>query len=225
MTGERRKRGSVLTVLVHRLLVGGGAAGMALGVFLILPLIQTIKSDRAGDRLVRNVDTVAAEPPPPPPEEPEEEEPEPEEEPPPELEEDTQELLDLAQLEQALNPGFQSDWLAGDFAVDLGSISGAREEAEELFSLADLDQTPRPVYQPSPVMSAKVRRQAPGTVNLLFIVDKNGRVQSPRVGSSSDSVFEGPALDAIKQWKFEPGKRQGKPVSFRMKVPITFPKE
>ena len=32
------------------------------------------------------------------------------------------------------------------------------------------------------------------------------------------------ALKAVKQWKFEPGKRKGKPVQFRMRVPITFQK-
>jgi len=28
---------------------------------------------------------------------------------------------------------------------------------------------------------------------------------------------------AVKRWKFEPGKRGGKPVRFRMLAPITFP--
>jgi protein TonB len=37
-------------------------------------------------------------------------------------------------------------------------------------------------------------------------------------------VFEAPALKAVKQWKFEPGKKNGKAVRFRMRVPITFPK-
>jgi len=44
------------------------------------------------------------------------------------------------------------------------------------------------------------------------------------VQNSTDPIFEGPALAAIKQWKFEPGKRKGEPVRFRMRVPITFPK-
>jgi protein TonB len=44
------------------------------------------------------------------------------------------------------------------------------------------------------------------------------------VQQSTDPVFERPALAAVKQWRFEPGKRNGKPVRFRMRVPITFPK-
>jgi protein TonB len=50
-------------------------------------------------------------------------------------------------------------------------------------------------------------------------------VENPLVQSSSNPAFEAPALAAVKQWKFEPGKRNGEPVRFRMRVPITFPKK
>ena len=39
---------------------------------------------------------------------------------------------------------------------------------------------------------------------------------------SSHPAFEQPALQAVRRWRFEPGKRGGKPVSFKMRVPITF---
>jgi periplasmic protein TonB len=101
------------------------------------------------------------------------------------------------------------------------SADGAPPDA--LFSLADLDQKPRAVYQPSPVVSAEARKKAPGTVYVLFIVDERGKVESPLIQKSSDPVFDQPALSAVKNWKFEPGKRNGKAVRFRMRVPITFP--
>ena len=58
----------------------------------------------------------------------------------------------------------------------------------------------------------------------VFIVDERGRVVEPRVRNSTDPIFEKSALTAVKRWRFEPGKRNGKPVRFRMLVPITFPK-
>jgi protein TonB len=70
-----------------------------------------------------------------------------------------------------------------------------------------------------------VRKQAPGTAYILFVVDAQGRVENPQVQKSSDPVFEKPALAAVKQWRFEPGKRNGQPVRFRMRVPVTFPKK
>ena len=91
--------------------------------------------------------------------------------------------------------------------------------------MADLDQQARPIYQPSPVHNSKTRKAAPGTVWLIFIVDEKGRVQSPKVVKSTDPVFEGPVLAALKQWKFEPGKRNGKPVRSRRRIPISFPAE
>jgi protein TonB len=60
---------------------------------------------------------------------------------------------------------------------------------------------------------------------VLFVVDEHGKVENMTVQSSSDKSFEGAALSAVKQWKFEPGRRNGQAVRFRMRVPITFPKE
>jgi protein TonB len=89
--------------------------------------------------------------------------------------------------------------------------------------MADLDQKPRVLYQPSPAMSRELRQKAPATVYILFLVDARGNVVEPHVQKSTDPVFEKPALAAVKRWKFEPGKRGGKAVRFRMRVPITFP--
>lgn len=198
-----------------------GAAALTLVHFLVLPLMQTIARPPEADLLLQAVDTATIPPPPPPPEPEPEQEPEPED-PPPELTDQTP-PLDLAQLELALQPGFGGDGAAGDFAVRLNTAAAAAAVADALFSLADLDQKPRVVYQPSPVIDAQLRRKAPGTVHVLFAVDQQGRVEEPRVQSSTDPVFERAALHAVKQWRFEPGKRNGQPVRFRMRVPITFP--
>lgn len=205
----------------HRVLVAAGALALTLLFFIILPLMQTIGSGPVADLAVQSVDTTTPPPPPPPPEEePEEKEEEP---PPPELAENIQ-PLDLSQLELALNPGFGDGWSAGgDFVVKLGAAA-AGKELDAVFSLVDLDQKPRVIYQPGPTLDSAVRRKAPGTVHILFIVDAQGRVENPVVQQSTDPVFEKSALAAVKQWKFEPGKRNGQSVRFRMRVPITFPK-
>ncbi|MEP9409832.1 MAG: energy transducer TonB [Candidatus Brocadia sp.] len=200
-----------------------GAVGFTLIFFFVLPLIQSISRPPVTDLMVQNVNTASI-PPPPPPEEKPEDKPEPEE-PPPELKEEIS-PLDLSQLELALDPGFSEGWVSGDFAVNLKTIdsNAERDNLDALFSLADLDQKPRVIYQPGPILDKQMRKKAPGTVYILFVVDQNGRVEKPMVQSSSDPVFEKPALDAVKQWKFEPGKRHGRPVRFRMRVPISFPK-
>jgi protein TonB len=55
-----------------------------------------------------------------------------------------------------------------------------------------------------------------------FLVDESGRVNHPHVVSSSDRVFEEAAVRAVAKWQFEPGRRDGKIVRFRMTVPIVF---
>ncbi|GJM23133.1 MAG: hypothetical protein DHS20C15_30480 [Planctomycetota bacterium] len=219
----KRHETPLLKLLLERATVVVGAAAFTLAFFLVLPLLQALTAPPKHDTMVQGIDTVAEPPPPPPPvEEEPEEEPEPEE-PPPELTEDTQ-PLDLAQLELALNPGFGDGWGSADFEVKLGDAAEGGGGLNELFDLADLDQKPRIVYQPSPSVSDKLRKQAPATVYILFVVDERGKVDSPKVQKSTNPAFERAALNAVKQWKFEPGKRKGEAVSFRMRVPVTFPK-
>ncbi len=138
--------------------------------------------------------------------------------------------LDLAQLELALNPslgdGGGSDFLSRAPAVLSGHAAAAADAAtEQIFALADLDQAPRVVFQPAPEYPAALRKQKlDGTVHVLFMVDRTGRVDSPIVQKSTNPAFEAAALQAVKRWRFEPGKRNGEPVVFRMRVPITFKK-
>jgi len=204
-------------------MVAGGAIALTVAFFLVLPLMQVIARPPESNLVVQNVDVANIPPPPPPPEEEPEEEEEEEQEP-PELAEETP-PLDLSQLELALNPGFNEGWMTGDFGVKLNTKTAGEDDVDALFSMSDLDQRPRVIYQQSPTITAQMRRKAPGTVYIIFIVNKQGRVENPIIQQASDPVFERAALAAVKQWKFEPGKRNGEAVRFRMRVPITFPKE
>ena len=209
--------------LVQHVLVAAGALALTLVFFLVLPLIQAIGEAPEADLLVQSVDVAELPPPPPPPPEEEpEEEPEPEE-PPPELEEEAP-PLDLEQLELALNPGFGDGWMNADFAIQLDGLAPERGSLEALSEMAELDQEPRAVYTPQPVLTAKLRKSAPATVWLLLVVDERGRVETARVQSSTNPIYESPALTAIQQWKFEPGKRNGEPVRGKVRLPMTFPK-
>ncbi|MCF7974947.1 MAG: energy transducer TonB [Phycisphaerae bacterium] len=213
----------------HRASVVLGAVGLTLLFFLVLPLMQTITAPLTNDLFVTEVDLGSVEPPPPsPPEEEVEPEPEAEEQP---MELDSQEAppLDLSQLELALNPGgFGDGWMGGmDFAVKLNAMAStsSTDNLDAVFSMADLDQKPRVISQRGPTYTKQLRKNAPAKVNVIFIVNELGRVVDPKVKNATNAMFEMPALAAVKQWRFEPGKRAGKPVRFRMLAPITFPKE
>lgn len=218
---------STTSLLRHALQLGAvglGALSLTLLSFLVLPLIQAIAQPPSADTLVRGMDTTELPPPPPPPppeEEPEEQK-ESEVEPPETLEEAPP--LDLAQLELALAPGTGDGWVGAALAPKIDTSTGSQGGLDDLLSDADLDSKPRAIFQQSPVMDAALRKKAPALVRVVFVVDERGRVESPLVQEASDPAFERAALAAVKQWKFEPGKRKGEPVRFRMRVPITFPR-
>ncbi len=201
--------------------IGVGAA-MTFAFFMLLPILQVITQPPVKDLTIRTVDVANVPPPPPPPmEEEEPPEPEPEEPPPPAVDAAP---LDLSQLELALNPG-DGGFGGGDFAVNIGNVAGNGDEVDAIFSLSDLDQKPRVVYQPAPIYPPELARKGlQGTVYVLFLVDKSGRTRDLKVQKSTHPAFNNPALKAVKQWKFEPGKRKGNAVQFRMRVPITFQK-
>lgn len=86
-----------------------------------------------------------------------------------------------------------------------------------------LDNEPRSRARVAPNYPAEARSAGiTGEVVVEFVVDETGQVRHPRVLRSSDSVFEAATLRAVERWRFEPGKKNGKPVRFRMAVPVVF---
>ena len=188
--------------------------------FMLLPLLQAINSPFQGDSMVRTMEIVSVPPPPPPPmDEPDDPEPEPEPDPP--KMDSTPEPLDISQLEVMLNPGF-GDFLGGDFGVQLKNAIASSEEMNEIFSSSELDQKARRLSVVQPRVTSTLRRQTPATVVVIFIVDENGRVQDPKVQRTTNPSFDRSALAAIKQWKFEPAKVQGRSVPSRLRQSFSF---
>jgi protein TonB len=202
---------------IRRVMIGGIAILFTVAYFLVLPLLEKLTSNEKEMLEVRAAPSVQPPPPPPPPPV-EEEEPE-EEETPPELQEQ-QQNLSLSDLEAALNTGVGGGWGGGSLGVSLDNALGG---AGDDFSLGDLDQPPRPVYQPNPRYPGSLQKQSiGGTVHVMFVVDPSGRVENVMVKKSTHQGFEREALAAVRKWRFEPGKRKGKAVAFRMQIPIRF---
>ena len=60
-----------------------------------------------------------------------------------------------------------------------------------------------------------------GIVILDLTIDKNGKVAAVDVVRSIPGLDDA-AIDAVKQWEYEPAKVAGKPVAVKLTVPITF---
>ena len=86
-----------------------------------------------------------------------------------------------------------------------------------------LDNPPRTRSQTAPLYPYEAKSDGrPGEVVVEFTVDEAGRVLNPRVLHSSNAVFEAPTLRAIAKWRFEPGRKDGRAVRFRMALPVQF---
>ncbi|MCA8957199.1 MAG: energy transducer TonB [Planctomycetes bacterium] len=200
-----------------RVLVGGFV--MATLVFLLLPVLQAIGAPRAPDTLLRPVDTGRVKEPDP------IEEPEKPEEKPPE-----DKPLDLQEApEQVETLSFDFGGSEGPGSGSLGDLrkvldSFAKDGGVGAMLDGSFDQKARATFQAAPVITAAARKRAPGEVSLLFRVDAQGRVVRPRVESSTDPVFDEPALAAIRKWRFQPARHKGKPVSSAVRQKIRFPR-
>lgn len=80
------------------------------------------------------------------------------------------------------------------------------------------DRLPAPHYP-----EEAARQYIGGKVVLRVTVDADGSVADVQVEESTPAgVFDAPAIEAARQWKFEPATRNGSPVGGQVLVPITF---
>ena len=131
--------------------------------------------------------------------------------------------LDLNDIDPLLSGGFGSGGI-GAFSEFSGDMLGASlTGVDQLFDMSDLEEKPRPQWQPDPDIPPALISRMPCSVLVMLTVDAQGRVIDPEVVRSDDPMFNEVALKSIRQWTFEPGKRGGKPAVFRrVRQPITF---
>lgn len=94
---------------------------------------------------------------------------------------------------------------------------------KEFVDFAKLDKIPKARQQIAPRYPFELKRQGvSGECTVQFFVDEKGMVLDPIVVSSTHREFEKPSLDAVAQWRFSPGMKNGRAVATRMQQPIPF---
>jgi protein TonB len=82
---------------------------------------------------------------------------------------------------------------------------------------------PRAVYAPDPEYSEEARKQKyQGVCVLMLVVGPDGRPRDIRLARSLGLGLDEKAVEAVKQWKFEPAMKDGKPVSVAINVEVSF---
>ncbi|UCC39606.1 MAG: energy transducer TonB [Candidatus Aminicenantes bacterium] len=85
------------------------------------------------------------------------------------------------------------------------------------------DEKPKIIKKADPVYPEELRKEGiQGRVILKIRLDEQGRVAKVRVISSDSSLLNKPAVDAVRQWKFEVYHSKGKPQSVVFPVKVIF---
>lgn len=84
-------------------------------------------------------------------------------------------------------------------------------------------EPPVPVRTVAPKYPNELRRDGTsGLVTVKVLIDEKGNVAEAEVEKSSNEAFKAPAVEAVRKWKFKPGKRDGEAVALRVSIPIQF---
>jgi TonB family protein len=90
------------------------------------------------------------------------------------------------------------------------------------YSIREIDGKLNAVHVVSPQYTAAVARRASGTVTLAYYVDEQGRVRMPLTVNDADPELADLAVEAVRQWRFDPPMRNGQPVLVRVSQSIRF---
>lgn len=82
---------------------------------------------------------------------------------------------------------------------------------------------PRALYDPEPEYSEEARKaKYQGSVILWAVIDANGRPQQLKVARSLGMGLDEKAIEAVRNWKFEPAKKDGQPVAVQVNIEVNF---
>lgn len=80
---------------------------------------------------------------------------------------------------------------------------------------------PRSHYSHRQVEAAKAA-YGTDTVTINLVVTSNGQVRDARIKSGIGEPFDSSALDAVRQWTFQPATKNGRPVNVAIAVQVQF---
>ena len=96
---------------------------------------------------------------------------------------------------------------------------------EGVLRIRDGVTAPKVIYEAKPRYTAEaMRARLEGTVEVQAVVEASGEVGDVRVVRSLDKEYglDDRAVQAVKEWRFKPGTKDGKAVPVLVKIELTF---
>ncbi len=92
-----------------------------------------------------------------------------------------------------------------------------------VYEVGDDVKSPKLVHYVEPEFSPKSKEAyVDGTVKISTVVTTEGTTTKLHVVSGLNAAEDRTAMEAVKQWKFDPGTKDGQPVNVRVTIEVTF---
>jgi len=96
------------------------------------------------------------------------------------------------------------------------------EPEEAIYDVGPGITPPRVIHQVSPQYLGSRGIRVVGSVVIALVVTSQGFPKDPQVVKSLEKDVDKSAVDAVKQWRFDPAKKDGKAVAVRTALEIDF---
>lgn len=93
----------------------------------------------------------------------------------------------------------------------------------KVYESYEVEEPPEVIKKVDPIYPEIARQlKLEGWVYVRVIVGPDGRVKHAEILKSAHEVFNQPILEAVRKWRFKPGKQLGQPVTVRVVIPYHF---
>jgi len=112
--------------------------------------------------------------------------------------------------------------LGSGSGIGLGPGSGGNTGGG-VFRVGGGVSAPSPIYKPEPEFSEEARKaKYQGAVTVVCVVGPDGRVRDVQIARPLGMGLDEKAIEAVKQWRFDPAKKDGVPVAVRIQIDVDF---
>jgi periplasmic protein TonB len=105
--------------------------------------------------------------------------------------------------------------------TSFGQSSGA-ESDEKVYDLGPGVSPPRVTKQVNPNYKTARGVKLEGAVIVVLVVSSQGVPRDVRVAKGLDKDIDQSAIDAVREWRFSPARKDDKPIAVRISLEINF---
>jgi len=122
----------------------------------------------------------------------------------------------LAQLQLSIDisqKGAVISRTAVETLADMVERIGPRRSDYQVCPASEIDRQPAALFTVAPRYAADAQKQGvKGRIKVHFYIDEKGTVRMPAVPADAEPYLSSMAIKALREWRFEPATRRGKPV-------------